>query len=348
MPGAPTIKDVAQVAGVHFTTVSLALRGHPSIRAATRDRIVAAAARIGYRKDQVFSALSTRRSRGQVPLYVPKIAFVHNRSPENGYTRLPHFRRMEEAARAQAEAMGYELETVFLDEGHHSSASLLDYLRAKEIRGIVLAVLEPGRREPQLPWEEFSVVRIETRHLAPTFLGVAVDQGYAVKTSLQRLQALGYQRIGLAIGRHDEVMTGDDNVSHYLYWSERCTTPGIPPLLFPENSSAKEVIPPLAAWVREHRLDAVMCNWTNVRSMLATAGFTVPEDVACACLCLDRRTPGLAGVATALDLLAEHAVSLLATLLRTERRGPPSVATDTLVRGVWRAGATAPLRLTAV
>jgi len=44
------MRDVARAAGVHQTTVSLALRNHASIPAATRERIKAAAAELGYKQ----------------------------------------------------------------------------------------------------------------------------------------------------------------------------------------------------------------------------------------------------------------------------------------------------------
>ena len=61
-----TIKDVAKVAGVHFTTVSLALRRHPSIPEATRERIRRVAERIGYAPDPVFGALTRFHVNGSV------------------------------------------------------------------------------------------------------------------------------------------------------------------------------------------------------------------------------------------------------------------------------------------
>ena len=43
-----TIKDIARELGVDSSTVSMALRDHPAIAAATRERIQRAAARMNY------------------------------------------------------------------------------------------------------------------------------------------------------------------------------------------------------------------------------------------------------------------------------------------------------------
>ena len=45
---APTIKDVAALAGVSLGTASRVLTGHPSTSARARARVTAAAARLGY------------------------------------------------------------------------------------------------------------------------------------------------------------------------------------------------------------------------------------------------------------------------------------------------------------
>ena len=45
----PTQKDVASVAGVDQSTVSLALRGDPRISPATRRRVLEAAKKLGYK-----------------------------------------------------------------------------------------------------------------------------------------------------------------------------------------------------------------------------------------------------------------------------------------------------------
>jgi len=59
---APAMSDVAQRAGVSHQTVSRVLNGHPSVRPETRDRVVAAVAALGYRRNSAARALVTRRT----------------------------------------------------------------------------------------------------------------------------------------------------------------------------------------------------------------------------------------------------------------------------------------------
>ena len=58
----PKLEDVAADVGVSTASVSLVLRGVPGPSAATRQRVLEAAARLGYRPDRAASLLARRRS----------------------------------------------------------------------------------------------------------------------------------------------------------------------------------------------------------------------------------------------------------------------------------------------
>lgn len=341
----PTIKDVARVAGVHFTTVSMALRGHPSIPPTTRDRIVAAAGRIGYQRDSVFSALSNRRARAQTRNFAPGIGYLVNRSPENGYFRRSHYRMLVEGARKQAEALGYRFELLFVDEGYYNSAALYEHLKKEGITGLIIGAFESGRAMVNLDWTEFCVVKIDSRHMDPPVTFISTDQLNGVRLAVQKMRALGYSRVGLAVGIEDEEGTDDMHLSGYLL--EQPTLPAqdfIPPLFFPRGAVASDAIPLLRTWLEQNRIDAVVCNWTYIRTMVTEAGFRCPEDVACGCLCLGRRNPALAGLVANMDLVGQRSAALLATLMRSEHHGIPASATTTYVQGNWYDGTSAPSR----
>jgi DNA-binding LacI/PurR family transcriptional regulator len=65
MPGeqAPSMTDVASLAGVSHQTVSRVLAGHPNVRAQTRARVLAAIEELGYRPNRAARALATGRTR---------------------------------------------------------------------------------------------------------------------------------------------------------------------------------------------------------------------------------------------------------------------------------------------
>ncbi|MCP4640956.1 MAG: LacI family transcriptional regulator [bacterium] len=67
-----TISDIAEIAGVHRSTVSLALRDDPRIPESTRERIQRVAAEIGYLPNLVARGLASKRTH-TVGLLVPKL-----------------------------------------------------------------------------------------------------------------------------------------------------------------------------------------------------------------------------------------------------------------------------------
>ena len=58
----PGMHDVARMAGVSHQTVSRVLNDHPSVRPETRERVQAAIAELGYRRNPIARALVTRRT----------------------------------------------------------------------------------------------------------------------------------------------------------------------------------------------------------------------------------------------------------------------------------------------
>ena len=73
------MKHVAAAAGVSVMTVSLALRRAPSIPAATRERVVAAAEQLGYRRNPLVAALMAA-DLGVEPAAMQKVLEKHVRA----------------------------------------------------------------------------------------------------------------------------------------------------------------------------------------------------------------------------------------------------------------------------
>ncbi|HEX2860220.1 MAG TPA: LacI family DNA-binding transcriptional regulator [Lacunisphaera sp.] len=342
----PTLKDVARETGYHITTISLALRSHPSIPDETRTRIQEVARRIGYQRNPVFHALSRFRQQGCVRAPAPRIAYLENYGAGAGISRQPHLQAMYDGARRQAELLGYQLDVLGVGEDDHDARSLSHYLRHNNITGIVLGAFQPGFADIALNWDEYAVAKIHSRHTEPNVTVIANDQLREVRMALRRLAALGYRRIGLAVGRADEDSSGHRHTAGYLM-ELAAVSPDfqVPPLIFPYNTDGAMLGGMIARWVKRHHVDAVICNWISVREIIQQAGLRVPEDVACACLCVcDPAPENLAGVRPHLHLVGERAVSIVVTQLKSGQLGPPEVPSSIHVESTWHDGSSAPSR----
>ena len=77
-PRRVTQLDIARVAGVHNTTVSLALRNSAEIPSETRERIRAIAEQMGYQPDPALRALVAYRRTTAVSRRTETIAYITN------------------------------------------------------------------------------------------------------------------------------------------------------------------------------------------------------------------------------------------------------------------------------
>lgn len=343
-----TIKDVARAADVHFTTVSLALRDHASIPEKTRTRIREVADQLGYQKNAVFSALTQFHVNGRTRAEAPRIAFVANRAFDEPSSFHTHLRSFYEGARHQAGVLGYELESIIVAQERYDSRSLERYLRSLAIPGLVIASFEPGYDTLSLNWDDYSIVKIDSMHMAPDSVIVGNDHRQDIRTAYRRLSEKGYRRIGLAIGRADEESTQHRYSAGYLIERTESVARGedhIPPLLFPFNPNREQVVTLLRSWVKHYQLDAVISHHNHIDTLLAEAGYSVPDDIACACLCIRDEGTALTGVRPNYHMIGVKAVSQLATQIRLGERGIPEFSPQTYVRSEWQEGRSAPARV---
>jgi len=195
----PTINDVASAAGVSKGAVSFALNGRPGIAPETRERILAAAERLGWSPSQSARALSVSRALA--------VGLVVARPPE--VLRVDAF---FPAFIAGAEA-------VLSERGHalllqvaerDDLAAYRRLARAGRVDGVLLTDLHVDDDRPAL-LEELEVPAVvvgpphdlvRERHLQAT---VGVDDAPGISDAVEHLVELGHRRIAHVSGPQDMV-----------------------------------------------------------------------------------------------------------------------------------------------
>ncbi len=340
-----TLTDIAVKAGVHVTTVSLALRDHPSIPPATRARIRAVAQELGYRRDPLLDALNFHRAKQTKHVRSVSSAFVVHA----GATRLfggNHYQPLVYAgAKAAAEAHGHALEIFVVGRSHLAPARLNTILTARGITGVLLSTFEIDIEQLDLDWDQFCAVKIECLHLKPHLDSVSNDQLQVARLAMKQLRALGYHRIGLATAREDQTRLAESFGMGVLL--EQASLPEsecVPPLFFGlhEVPMLPHLIP---EWIAANHVDVVISNWNELFDVFATARMRLPEDVAFASLDVPPSMPHIAGVVQNHGLVGQRAMEQLAIMTDSYQRGVPQAQTVTLIPGYWQDGVTAPRRV---
>src|SRR4051794_8013672 len=90
-PNRVTLRDIARKAGVHFSTVSLALRDHPRIPAETRERLRQLARKLGYVADPLLASLSSYRSKRRGEQFRSSLAWITNYPTAHGWKQADLF-----------------------------------------------------------------------------------------------------------------------------------------------------------------------------------------------------------------------------------------------------------------
>ena len=248
-------------------------------------------------------------------------------------------------ARRAGERMGYRLVLFRVSGGPGEGAHLSRILRSRGIAGVIIGPLDTRIRELPMDWEYFSALCVESQHLGLSLHTVGNDQSRVTRTAVRHLGALGYRRIGLAVGETDEAALENPFTAGYLVELHgRRPDRMVPPLLLRPGENATTPRE-LGAWIRRHRLDAVMSNWSSLPAMIRSAGLRVPQEVGVATLDHNPHVGPSAGIRQSHDLVGERAVEALALLMKTNQKGPIHLPNTTLVDGYWQDGPDLPARM---
>jgi LacI family transcriptional regulator, galactose operon repressor len=195
-----TITDVAKAANVHASTVSRVLNGRAelSLLPETRERVINAATRLGYRPSALARGLRMRRT-FTLGMLVPDITN-------------PVFPNIIKGVEGAAHARGYHLILCNTDDSYEREASYLRVLREWRVDGILIASSSTADSTiAELRREKTSFVLLNSASRASDDLAVAPDNRQGVSAALDHLIQLGHRRIGL-IAAPQTTMTGQERL----------------------------------------------------------------------------------------------------------------------------------------
>lgn len=328
----PTQADIAKIAKVHRTTVSLALKDDPRIPEKTRKRIHKVAEKLGYKPDPMLSALIAHRVHRQERSFQGTLAWLVNN--EAAWDWRPIFHEYYEGAVNRAKRYGYNIEIFDLQTPGMSHARMGSILAARNIRGILVAPQpRPDVDLSGFPWEKFSAMAFGYSLKKPQLHTVGSSQFQGLKLTMSSLVELGFKRIGFVYTlAHNEAIN-----HHYLgaYLAEEYLRMGgilIPPLLMTDD---------FKSWYDLHRPEVVIAS-SGARFMkrIADAGLRIPNDIGVVCPFFPSRHDPYSGVYENSVRIGEVAVDTVVSMIHRGERGVPDIPQRTLIDGIWVTGKT--------
>lgn len=214
----PRLEDVADVAGVSHQTVSRVVNNHPNVSAATREKVEAAIAELGYRRNTAARSLVTRRSQ--------TIGVLASELSQYGPANT--LLGVEQAARDA----GYFVSIAALREvGRDAIAEAVSRLMDQAVDGI--AVLVPHAdtlkvlEDLNLPVPVVAVGSPGTSAVS----GAMVDQREGARLAVEHLIGQGHRQIGHIAGPPDWT----DGAERAEGWREALREAGLPDTLLLEG-----------------------------------------------------------------------------------------------------------------
>ncbi|MCC6415203.1 MAG: LacI family DNA-binding transcriptional regulator [Opitutaceae bacterium] len=332
----PTIKDIATLTGVHHSTVSLALRNHPSIPEATRARIRAAAQKIGYRPDPMLASLMSYRRSQQPSQRRPVVAWVTNFPTRARWRQTRVFLDCYNAAVTRADQLGFRIEEFWLREGGMSSHRARQILATRNISALLLAPQPQPGMKLELDWPAYSAVTLGYTLIEPRLHLVSNHQFVSMILLFQKLQELGYRRIGLALPLDMDLRVHHGWLGGFL--AEQVSQPRtqrIQPWIFQDYSRNA-----LAVWLKRARPEVVITPTERIWDDVAALGYRVPADLGLAHPSVTAPDGGRSGIDENAREIGTAAMDLLASLWQHNDRGIPAEPRRLLIEGRWLPGAT--------
>lgn len=333
----PTLRTIAERAGVSRMTVSRALRRDPALPQRTCDRIRAIADEVGFRPDPKLTELMVYLRQNRVRKHTETLAFIHlfpfGRQPPS-----PTELRLLAGARRRAEQLGYHLEVFAMGPDDLSAKRLTQILFTRGIRGAIIQSCRGLPAEVQQLAERFgcAVLGATVPECLPLHV-VRSHHAHAMQTALDQLVARGYRRVGLYV-----LEQTDRNVEHAWHaafnYHRLARFGAVEPALV--KLTPHWVEDDFEAWFRECRLDAVLTNHPATLDWMRAVGAKVPEDAGFVLLDWSESMSGCAGIDQNTEQLGSAAADLVVRQVHYNETGVLAFQKTLLVKGSWRDGAT--------
>lgn len=334
-----TLADLAKATGLHYSSVSLALRDSPKIPVHTRDKVKAVARKMGYAPDPMLKALCVYRSLVRPKSFQSTLAWI-NSHPQRRDPSRTMMNEMYAAARAHAAQLGYAVEEFWTRSPSLSgSARLSRVLRSRGIQGILFAPQPAPDARFELEWNDFSSIAFGYSLKEPQLHLVINHQYRTMRRILREIRALGYQRVGLCLSEeYDRRVDHNWSAGFWVDFAAQPKTRRVTPLIYPTSTALS--LDEFHKWFKQQRPDVIVSGDIKITDWLTQLGVRVPGDVGYCAMSLPSTERYFSGAYENNSMVAGAGVDFLINLIHRGERGVPKVPQRVLIDCIWLPGKT--------
>jgi LacI family transcriptional regulator len=331
----PTLHDVARALGISTMTVSRALRGAPKVARSTRERVLAAAQRLGYSPDpdlaRLMRAVRSRKTRG----IHATIAVIREYVPQDGLLGASYQYVPIEDIRRRARGYGYEVEEFFLGKDGLTPARLQEVLYARGTEAVIVSPQSMQLPCSQMDYSPFAAVTFGNAMQKPALHMCAGNMTVGIQNAAEQLAARGYCRIGVAVTQWIVTRSQFGYSGGLFHWQHHLPAKNrVPLMLFPSNdiSRGRDAF---VRWMEKYSPDAVITFDTHVPGWLRDRGLRFPEDIGFVVHDWTPKMRAFAGIYQRREHLADAAVDIVVAQLSLHERGVPKVPRHIMIPPLW-------------
>ena len=332
------MRDIARLAKVSISTVSVALQNKPGVSPENQERILRIAKDSGYTPDSRIGSWMARVREASSKDLLP-IVWLNTAMEKDAWQRYRFLTPYVAGANERALELGYKLEQIWCHEPGMTMQRQAKILYQRGVEGVIVTF---PARHLRLDWDRLATVVLGTNLLAPKLHQVGADLNFNLHLALKSLRRCGFRRIGICLSQQV------DSASHYslratayhIYY----TAPNrerVPPLFHASQmTDESDRAAQIARWFKRHKPEVIVGHDNRLARWLEAAGYRVPNDVGVINLAVDDDVLDWAGIHSRRRETGATTVEWLVSLMRNRQFGVPKTPLNMLVRGTWQNGRT--------
>lgn len=337
-----SIRDLARIASVSRTTVSLALRNSSKISAPVRQRIQELAAQHHYQSHPMVAALM-QQIRSKKKIHDGEIiAFISSHDTPDQWKGSYWIMDLWRGASQEAKKLGFRLDHFWAGSSAENSPKLAKILYNRGIRGLIISPMPWPHPMIAIPWERFVSIACTTTTGISELPIVRSNHFRGIGTVLDNLRDMGARRIGV-------VWVEDDDERVSRAWSAGLhvfclNNPKLKVRLL--RLPSDEALDVFAPWYRVNKFDVIVAVRFHTLELVRKMGLKPGVDVACASLDVPTSELGtLAGFYQDPVYIGRRAVQHISKAIYDQSFGLPEYPESILINGKFVDGTTLnPLR----